>query len=57
MNEQDAGVFAEKIAQMLFTDSLGDKYKILQQVDNGQYGLQLGWDYVVNNIRRILSEG
>jgi hypothetical protein len=63
MNEIDAGTAAEKIAKMLFTDSVGNPYTILQQIasdqpiDNGRFGLQLGSAWVVDNVKRILMEG
>ncbi len=57
MTESDAGTYAEKIAKMLFTASNGDEGVSLSLMGKDTFPMQsMNWDYVVENVRRILGE-
>lgn len=60
MNNQDAGMYAEKIARMLFTAPDGREGTELELLTIPVTGssnslCSYNWAYVVNNVRRILE--
>ena len=54
MENNRAGMIAEKIAQRLFTTTAGDKADVLIQHVKHGFDARISWEFVVKEIRNVL---